>query len=274
MIYLSPLVVFIFFPVISPCFLSLLHVPLPPISSCLLVYCPPLVSFLSFIVSCLTSSPLPIEQSNNSFQQPRCFAWKKRERETCLKKKERRESNAKLKALWKALETAGCPGGNLKILPQETVKEKVWQSVWNMLYIHKGSENSSLIPSQHLCQHVSQCYVLCFLLHGLVLFGPDLQTMSWLWIPHTVFVCCFTLCVISVVEVHETHLNFSLFSFPAYWFPLWVTWSTVQGFRADTSLNYESHSWLIWSLIVRKGLACTCFVCVFLYLFSHVLNYG
>lgn len=75
----------------------------------------------------------------------------KGEKKHMSKGKESRESNAKLKAFSKALETAGCPGDNLKNLPRGTVKEKVWQGVCDTLHIHKDSEK----------QHFDFCTTLC-----------------------------------------------------------------------------------------------------------------
>lgn len=233
---LSPLLVS--FP--FPSFISS-HVPLSPLSPHLLFPpCLPSSSYFLFFLYCtsshLLSSPhWTVDSSNNSFQQPMCFVWKKTERgekketDRCLKKKESRESNAKLKALWKALETAGCPGGNLKILPQETVKEKVWQSVWNMLYIHKGSEN--LIDSSTTL--VSARFTVLYIVFSFTWLGfveLFFKIMPWMWILHSVFVCCFTLSVIQLVEVHVTHLSFFIcFLLHSGHFPLWITWFRVQG---------------------------------------------
>lgn len=227
--YLLPLYLLSLFPFLSPPLSPpTSHCPLSlPISSSLHVYRPLLISFFSFIVPPLTSSLLPIEQwipptilfsSRRVLYERKQREGKKKETDRCLKKKESRESNAKLKALWKALETAGCPGGNLKILPQETVKEKVWQSVWNMLYIHKGSEN--LIDSSTTL--VSARFTVLYIVFSFTWLGfvqLFFKIMPWMWSLHSVFVCCFTLSVIQLVDVHVTHLSFYLFSPPLWSFP-------------------------------------------------------
>ena len=70
------------------------------------------------------------------------------------------------------------------------VKEKVWQYICDMIHIHKGWENSTLIPSQRLYQHasvqsVTDCVSLAF------------QTMPQMSTPHNMSVCGFTLPVVT-----------------------------------------------------------------------------
>ena len=180
------------------CLFNLLLSSSPFVLSC------PRVSFLPHLLSSpchLPSHWITADPSNTPFQQPWCSAWKRgKEKEEGKKSsdmsegKKNRESNAKLKAFSKALETAGNPGGSLKNLPWETVKEKVWQCVCGMLCIYKEQLFDSFVTLVSACfsafsptwfdfvlssfQIMPYVYSLCFLLQNFCLAteGRDLNS--------------------------------------------------------------------------------------------------